>query len=247
MLSADDSQTYIFKPNLTFNIQIWIPIWLCNNLYLDVSKTPQTQQAHCRSPQPGPPFFLLWASWDSDIFSPPHPPNQRFTKSYQFYFPGSFLIHLRALCHSLAKLLQRPPDETPHFCSCLQLPLHLPQVERCQPVELRSLYLPAETPFVAFCSFQNGDQNPWSGQQGPAGSGPPYCCTLHWHELWVLLCGRPPPATGSLHVLFPLLATVTPPPYQASDLSPGHFLREIFPDCSLPQLDLDPSALSSKG
>lgn len=115
MLSADDSQTYIFKPNLTFNIQIWISIWLCDNLHLDVSKTPQTQQAHCQSPQPGPPFFLSWASSEADIFSPPHPHNQRITKSYQFYFPGSFLIHLRALCHSLATLPQGPPDKTPHF------------------------------------------------------------------------------------------------------------------------------------
>ena len=47
---------------------------------------------------------------------------------------------------------------------------------------------------MVFCGFQNGDQHPSCSQQGPVGSGLPYCSMLQPHWLWVLFHARPPPA-----------------------------------------------------
>lgn len=112
----------IFPTQTSLDTQIWVSNCLCNNLCLDVSKTSQNQQAHCSSSQPSPFILPCMGSIRICLF-PPHPHNQYFTKSYQFYFPSIFLIHLCVLHYYLAKLQRRPPNKTPHFYSCPQIPL----------------------------------------------------------------------------------------------------------------------------
>lgn len=77
------------------------------------------------------------------------------------------------------------------------------------------------TPFRGFLRPSGWEPTRMSSQPDRESSGPP-TAPLPPRWLWVRPRARPPAAEGLCTLLLPLLATLTPPSYHASDLSPGH-------------------------